>query len=236
MGNSFGILTPSEKFPELSTGDLHPTRSRPCWAYCNGAGGRVGFEINASRAGLLMRDVLAIKNHGLLMRAIFAIIVSVYLAYVGMTADLDLGALKHYRGDWMIGGSRKQLAASRLVDDGGALQLHFGYQAHFNCVRQTWHMRYDAATNKYFAKITGKSTDTAIGFWDEQGKVMTWTIDDPTDSGGPRAKPLGPRRIVHRFDERSLHWSATDIEPDGSELKWLKLRWDVIVPYVEPEP
>ena len=38
LGNSFGILTPSEKFPELSTGDLHPTRSRPCWACCIGAG------------------------------------------------------------------------------------------------------------------------------------------------------------------------------------------------------
>jgi len=34
--NSFGILTPGKK-PELSTGDFHPTRSRPCWAYCNGA-------------------------------------------------------------------------------------------------------------------------------------------------------------------------------------------------------
>ena len=29
---SFGILTPRKK-PELSTGDFHPTRSRPCWAY-----------------------------------------------------------------------------------------------------------------------------------------------------------------------------------------------------------
>ena len=32
---SFGMLTPRKK-PELSTGDFHPTRSRPCWAYCNG--------------------------------------------------------------------------------------------------------------------------------------------------------------------------------------------------------
>ncbi len=35
--NSFGILTPRKK-PELSTGDFHPTRSRPCWAYCTGVG------------------------------------------------------------------------------------------------------------------------------------------------------------------------------------------------------
>ncbi|TWU17090.1 hypothetical protein Poly21_43000 [Allorhodopirellula heiligendammensis] len=32
---TFGIL-PHRKNPELSTGDSHPTRSRPCWAYCNG--------------------------------------------------------------------------------------------------------------------------------------------------------------------------------------------------------
>ena len=30
---SFGIMTPVKK-PEQSTGDFHPTRSRPCWAYC----------------------------------------------------------------------------------------------------------------------------------------------------------------------------------------------------------
>lgn len=172
------------------------------------------------------------------MRAVLVIVMCGFLASNGVTAELDVGGLRHYLGDWMIGDSRKQLGVSRLVDGdgGGTVQLRFGYQAHFNRVRQTWHMRYDAATNKYFAKITGKSTDTAIGFWDEQGKVMTWTIDDPTDPDGPRAKPLGPRRIVHRFDERSLHWSVTDIAPDGSEVKWLELRWGVLVPNVEPEP
>jgi len=45
---------------KLVQGTYTPQQSRPCRAYtiaCNGAGGRVGFEIDASRAGPLMRVV-----------------------------------------------------------------------------------------------------------------------------------------------------------------------------------
>jgi len=37
------------------------TRHRGVPIACNGAGGRVGFEINASRAGPLMRVVMALR-------------------------------------------------------------------------------------------------------------------------------------------------------------------------------
>ena len=44
MSHPSGMMTPKE-VPELNTGDSHPTRSRPCWAYCNGAGLAGDFEM-----------------------------------------------------------------------------------------------------------------------------------------------------------------------------------------------
>jgi hypothetical protein len=43
--------------------EVYPEYQQQITIACNGAGGRVGFEINASRAGPLMRDVLPQRSH-----------------------------------------------------------------------------------------------------------------------------------------------------------------------------
>lgn len=151
------------------------------------------------------------------------------------TASADMGALVHYRGDWMIDQCRKHLAATRWEESSESLVMRYAYRRYY-CIRwtrSTWVMRYVAATDSYTASIrTGKLTETATGKWDQASKTMTWTVRSP-NADDPDGKPIPRRHVAHAFGDRQVNWKTIYVRRNGTKYEGNLMTWDVLVPFAE---
>ena len=152
------------------------------------------------------------------MRLVFSVFIAIFTFIACNTANAQGPEqdeiLKHYEGDWLFKGDRKQMwSASR--DKNGDLTFREMFIAVCGRVTRMWKIKGNPSDDKYTGSVKTIFKEETVcsvsGEWNASENTMTWSLDGDPDYAKIRHSFKGSKLIVtmlpHSDESSSAKWS-----------------------------